>query len=269
MVDTADLRASFEGRDYRLILARSVAAFDERWPGLRRRAAGVALALVLEAGLILLLLTLGRSAAGVREAAEALTTVDFAPEPEPSAAPEPEREVQASALPRAVPSRPPDQPPAPQPMPTPAAVIPVAPPTQAPQPAAPRIKAVVRADDSGPSGPPNRPRSGDSERIGTAGNGEPLYRARWYREPTDQELRGYLSTASGPGYALINCRTVEGFRVEDCELIDEYPSGAQIGRAVMAAAWQFRVRPPQLGGRPLVGAWVRIRISYEIVRREG
>lgn len=266
MVDLADLRASSESRDYTLIVARWAAKFDERWPGLRRRAAGVAFALALEAGLILLLLTLGRSAAGVREAAEALTTVDFAPEPEPSAAPEPEQEEQASALPRAAPAPLPEQQPPPQPLPTPAAVLPVAPPTQAAQPAAPRIKAVVRAEDSGPSGPPNRPRSGDSERIGTAGNGEPLYRARWYREPTEQELRGYLSTASGPGYALINCRTVEGFRVEDCELIDEHPSGAQIGRAVMAAAWQFKVRPPQLGGRPLVGAWVRIRISYEITR---
>lgn len=94
-------------------------------------------------------------------------------------------------------------------------------------------------------------------------SGEPLYAARWYREPYPEELRGYLSTASGPGWALINCRTVKGYRVEDCELVDEYPGGSQMGRAVLAAAWQFQVRPPQVGGRVMVGSWVRIRITYE------
>ena len=106
----------------------------------------------------------------------------------------------------------------------------------------------------------------DSQRVGTRPNGEPIYAARWYREPTEDELRGYLSTASGPGWALITCRTAPQYRVEDCELVDEYPQGAQIGRAVMAAAWQFKVRPPQVGGRVLVGEWVRIRITYEMRR---
>ena len=103
--------------------------------------------------------------------------------------------------------------------------------------------------------------------MGTAPNGEPLYAAAWYREPRDDELRGYLSTASGPGWGLIACRTAPDFRVEDCVGLDEYPNGSQITRAVLAAAWAFRVRPPRLGGRPLVGAWVRIRIDYGRGRR--
>jgi protein TonB len=102
----------------------------------------------------------------------------------------------------------------------------------------------------------------DSDRVGTAPNGEPLYAARWYREPTDQELAGYLSTANGPGVALIACKTVVGYYVEDCELLGESPPGSQIGRAVLAAAWQFRVRPARLGGREQFGTWVRIRITY-------
>jgi protein TonB len=60
---------------------------------------------------------------------------------------------------------------------------------------------------------------------------------------------------------------VPDYRVEDCVALDEYPQGSQINRAVLAAAWEFRVRPPFLGGRPLVGSWVRIRIEYSMSRR--
>ena len=106
----------------------------------------------------------------------------------------------------------------------------------------------------------------DTERVGTAPNGEPLYAAEWYREPSDDMLRAYLSTAHGPGWGLIACRTAPDYRVEDCVPIDEYPEGSQINRSVLAAAWEFRVRPPRRGGQPLVGSWVRIRIDYEIHR---
>ena len=37
-----------------------------------------------------------------------------------------------------------------------------------------------------------------------------------------------------------------------------------MGRAVLAAAWQFRVRPPMVGGQYQIGDWVRIMISYDI-----
>lgn len=107
----------------------------------------------------------------------------------------------------------------------------------------------------------------DTERVGTAPNGEPLYAAEWYREPDDDMLRAYLSTARGPGWGLIACRTAPDYRVEDCVALSEYPEGSQINRSVLAAAWEFRVRPPRRGGRPLVGSWVRIRIDYGLGRR--
>lgn len=127
------------------------------------------------------------------------------------------------------------------------------------QSAAPGPKALMGPVDSGVPG--------DSKRVGSAPNGQPLYAASWYREPSDSELAGYLSTAQGPGYALIACRTAPEWRVEDCVGLDEYPSGSQIQRAILAAAWQFKVRPPRLGGVYKVGEWVRIRIDYE--RRPG
>jgi protein TonB len=102
----------------------------------------------------------------------------------------------------------------------------------------------------------------DTERVGTAPNGQPLYAAEWYREPDHAMMRSYLSGANGPGWGLIACRTAPDFRVEDCVGLGEYPQGSQIMRSALAAAWEFRVRPPRRGGQVLVGSWVRIRIDY-------
>ena len=104
---------------------------------------------------------------------------------------------------------------------------------------------------------------GDSERVGTP-NGEPLYAAEWHRHPDRRMLGDYLSTARGPGWGLIACRTAPEYRAEDCVPLAEYLEGSQINRSVLAAAWEFRVRPPRRGGMPLVGSWVRIRIDYDL-----
>lgn len=138
-----------------------------------------------------------------------------------------------------------------------------------PSPAGPRSVNPPAAPAGPAYGPPDNrsAASRDTERVGTAPNGEPLYAAEWYREPDDNMLRAYLSGARGPGWGLIACRTAPDFRVEDCVALAESPEGSGISRAVLAAAWEFRVRPPRRGGRPLVGSWVRIRISYDLARR--
>ena len=115
-------------------------------------------------------------------------------------------------------------------------------------------------------GPADNSGEKDTPRVGTAPNGQPLYAAEWYRKPYDSELSGYLSTAQGPGWGLIACKTAPEFKVDNYVALDESPDHSNIARAVLAAAWQFKVRPPRLGGRSLVGAWVRIRIDYEIRR---
>ena len=105
---------------------------------------------------------------------------------------------------------------------------------------------------------------GDSERVGTAPNGQPLYAAEWYREPTNQELAAYLPKRmpEGGGWGLVACRTVDRYHVDDCIELGNSPAGSHLAGAVRQAAWQFLVRPPRVGGRPLVGEWVRIRIDY-------
>jgi protein TonB len=228
------------------------------------RATGLIVAVCLEALLLLALLTLGRERPAAPPAADTLTVVQFR-DAEPDAA-EPQRAESQTR-----------QAPQPQPQTKEVQKVELKPPVTIPliqlpadqmasaeisriAPPAPRAKSKM-----GPPAP--GPAPGDSERVSGSGpNGEPLYAARWYREPYDNELSGYLSTAQGPGWGLIACKTVADFRVEDCIGLDEYPSGSNIMRAVLAAAWQFRVRPPRLGGQSQVGSWVRIRIDYGLKR---
>lgn len=105
---------------------------------------------------------------------------------------------------------------------------------------------------------------GDSELVGTAPNGEPLYAAEWYREPTNAELRAYLpkTIPQGGGWGLIACKTIDRFRVDDCVELGQGPPGSHLAGAARQAAWQFLVRPPRVGGKSMVGTWVRIRIDY-------
>jgi protein TonB len=231
------------------------------------------LALVAEILLVLVVVTLGQVDLPKKIADMALVSIDVRsqddkPEPKPSdPVVERARQVQIAIRPRAAAVV------APQPVASPAP--PAAPPliplsrTQMAQldiSKLPRAPAKPGAA-SGPMGPPDLGVPGDTPRAGGSGpHGEKLYAAAWYREPYDDELRGYLSTADGPGWATIACRTVPDFRVDDCVGIDEYPSGSNIQRSVLAAAWQFQVRPPRLGGVSKVGEWVRIRITYDIRR---
>ncbi|WP_231735035.1 hypothetical protein [Sphingomonas sp. CCH9-E2] len=234
------------------------------------RAVAITLALLIEGLIALLLLTLAPKILTPPEETVPMATFGVSPEPEP--APEPPSEARpAAAAPQSSTRAQPqdaDTPPPPNPV---VADPPPAPPVLLDIPlnrvpdigALPRQPAAPARRVAGPPAP--GPDPGDSRRVeGRGPNGEPLYAASWFREPYDSELRGYLSTARPPGWALIACRTVQDYRVDNCALLDEYPDGAQIGRAVLAAAWQFRVRPPRLRGQYQVGEWVRIRIDYEL-----
>lgn len=98
--------------------------------------------------------------------------------------------------------------------------------------------------------------------IGRGPGGERLYAAQWYREPTDAELDTYMPRKGlRSGHGLIICRTVADYRVEDCREIEEAPPMSGLARAMRLASWQFRVRPPRIGGKPMIGSWVQIRFD--------
>jgi protein TonB len=128
------------------------------------------------------------------------------------------------------------------------------------------------AGDGSPSGPRLAEGSGpgDSQQIGTAPNGQPLYAAEWYREPTHTELAAYMPKRmpEGGGWGMVACRTAPRYKVEDCVELGNSPPGSHLAGAVRQAAWQFLVRPPRKGGRPMIGEWVRIRITYNMERDE-
>jgi hypothetical protein len=127
---------------------------------------------------------------------------------------------------------------------------------------------VFRASDisrmrSSPQDEPGPELADDGDRsVGEGPGGAKVYQAEWYREPTDAEINGYLPrNLRQSGWGLIICRTIADYHVEDCRELGEWPHGSGLARSMRQAAWQFRVRPTRIGGKPQIGTWVRIRFD--------
>jgi protein TonB len=223
-------------------------------PPLRRRASGLALALVVNLALLLVLLRLGIIDSPLEQPPSTATLIDLQPE---------SHAVKKQAAAAATKPREPVKPEPPRPRPeTPPITSPIPPTNPLPwiemssdELAAADLKNIPKASAGAGS-------AGDSEEVGRGPHGEVLYAAEWAREPTNAELGGYLPANAPDGYGLVACKTIPGNRVEDCVELENDPPGSHLARAVRQAAWQFRVRPPRRNGKPLVGAWVRIRIDY-------
>lgn len=107
--------------------------------------------------------------------------------------------------------------------------------------------------------------SGNAYGPGEGPGGATLYNAEWLREPTHGELAQYLPNSTRGGWGMIICRTAPGYKVEDCRQLSESP-GSGLARALRQASWQFAVVPPRINGKPMIGAWVRIR--FDLIERK-
>lgn len=221
----------------------------------RRRAAAIALSVGVVALLILALLRLG-AAPPRAHGGRSLSTFTVLPDAEHAAAPQKEVVRRAVAKVAPPPVRPPPLPPAP----LPGKAVPNMIVLTRDEMAAADIGKMARAS----KGDVAAADAGDAASVGAGPNGERLYEAEWYREPPRNVLALYLPNGAPPGaWATIACRTVARYHVDSCEPLDEFPHGRGLSNALRNAAWQFLVRPPRLGGKPLVGAWVRIRFTFE------
>ncbi len=235
----------------------------------RQRATGVLFTLIVEALIILALLSLNRQSEPPPGAGRPLVTINVGAEPAQAAPQKSEDKPRPQAAQR-------EEPPKPLP-PLPKVPLATNPRQQPPTPPSKAFVEVSKEDFAamdiaklGPksgaqiSGPPSTMGPGEGP------GGQPLYNAEWVREPTDGELAPYFSAAKSrpPGaWAMIACKTIANFHVENCQQLGESPPGTGLSKALRLAAWQFLVRPPRIGNKAQLGVWVRIRFDFSKVAK--
>lgn len=224
----------------------------------RRRAPALALTLIVHALLLLMLLKLAPPDWVRRKQALGPITFQLSPDA-PRAEPRPRaagKAKSASKPPPEAPAKPPPPPPVPAPqMPF---LIPGLEHFDLRQVRSSPAETAAANQDADGQGQDSASAYGPSESPG----GTRLYYAEWYREPTSAELSYYLPPGRHVGWAMIACQTIERYRVDNCRALGHSPPGSGLARAVREAAWQFLVRPPRINGKPVIGAWVRIRIEF-------
>jgi protein TonB len=223
---------------------------------LRRRASGLGMAIAINLLVVIIIIGLGTHVRFEQTSKGGIKVIDITNENQHD-----QRKRSAAAKPPPQMPRPKTHPPLVQPpirLPAPP-VTPPSPDTKVVE----MSKADMQSVDQALAAPSNGSNNADdTEVVGTGPNGETLFAAEWYRRPTEQELSGYLPKNAMDGYGTIACKTYPNYRVDDCIAIESHPGNSHLASAVMNAAWQFKVRPPRKNGKPLIGSWVMIRITY-------
>jgi hypothetical protein len=240
---------------------------------LRRRGVSIAIALLLEALLIIAILSLSMRSAEPEAGRRGLSTFSLEAEQEAKSADKSDaetpvtKEQQRNLVP-----------------PIPKPLLPPVNPVKAPPPSPDFIK-VSKADfdamdlskmpSGGGGGSADAKWEGPGSGAGSKGmmgpgagpGGAQLYPVAWYREPYDSELAPYMAGIKRvpPGAtAEIACRMIEHYHVENCQILGENPRGTGLAKALRLAAWQFLVRPPRIDNKPQLGVWVRIRFDFGV-----
>lgn len=223
----------------------------------RRRAVAIGLTILVHLLIVWALLNLGPRLPSVPTFGDALSTFNVAPESKRDTSRQAARAAPRQPQP-VRPVRPPTQPPPPIEIKRPSNVIWMS----RDQFAATDLSKLPQSA-AGDEGTATADTGGDSKAAygpGEGPGGQRLYNAEWAREPTSAELRTFLPQVFGWG--LVACRTIPDNRVENCQILGEEPRGSGLATGVRRAAWQFHVRPPRVGGKPQIGAWVKILIEY-------
>lgn len=126
----------------------------------------------------------------------------------------------------------------------------------------PKSAARGDASDDAPAAGASTGDSASAYGPGAGPGGARLFNAEWVREPTDAEMQPFMPSAPAGSWAMIACRTIPNNRVENCQILGESPAGSRLATGLRRAAWQFQVRPPRMGGKPMIGEWVRIRFDF-------
>ncbi len=234
---------------------------------LRRRGFGFAIALLLEALVIIAILSLSMRSAGPQAGKRGLSTFSLEAESESKSADKSEAETPVTEQQQRN-----FNPPIPKPL------LPPVNPVKAPPPSPDFIKVSKSEFDamdlskipaSGSTGSGDAQGTGQGSKgmmgPGAGPGGAQLYPVAWYREPYDSELAPYLAGIKRvpPGAtAEIACRMIENYHVENCQILGENPRGTGLAKALRLAAWQFLVRPPRINNKPQLGVWVRIRFDF-------
>lgn len=228
----------------------------------RDRAGALGLTLAAYALILTILAVFGGGPLVPHKAEEALNTILIAP-PKPPALP----------LPRQPPSRREGGSPELHKLSPEPALVPdkVAPAVIAPIVDLPKTDFALEGPASTASGPSTTGGAGSGTGGTGTGTGSQsgsggviLYQAQWQKLNTAEELHRKVprNAPSSGGWGEIACRSAPKFRVTDCKLWSESPKGSGYGQAVLGIADLFRVKPPVVDGKPLIGAWVLIHIGY-------